>query len=609
MRYFILIYSLVSVSLISGQSIIITEGFTSAFINNEAYVHEDSLGEKSIDDVIHLPDDQWSLLPPKGLTTSHSSHAYWIRFALEANQSTSCFIEMDYALNDEVTLYEVTSEATRSLGETGDVFPSSGRLYKYRNPLYHIELTKGALVHYYLRVKKKRSVVYAPLILYEEHAFLDSQAHKELMNGILLGSFILFLTFSIITAITLRSRVYAFFSLHVFAFMIYILSSSGIGYIYIWSNYLLLTNYLGYLCAFFSIIALTLLYRHYFHLSEKYPSQDKTISWLLRYYFSVAVLAMVGYTAFPYQLFINLIKVTHYSLLVLPLILMVLGIQYYRKFKNGDALFFLLAFSISLSGFLIVPLRPIIQLSPESYILFRYLLSLECLLLFVMLFKDLYDSKNEQISLQKKLIVQKKQFIDSFLSGQLKERKRISMNLHDSVGIKLANLKLRLSNGDHPLNGQEVLESIDHLSDEIRHISHELNPIALERNGLVTAMENDIFRIEAVNDQITIEFNYSEEMIAQKGKELDHIYWVFLELVNNVLKHSRATEILINLYRKGAAIYLSVRDNGIGYDHAQSNDHGIGLYNIYNRANLIDGRFKITRMEDGMEHLFMAPVD
>jgi two-component system sensor histidine kinase UhpB len=83
-----------------------------------------------------------------------------------------------------------------------------------------------------------------------------------------------------------------------------------------------------------------------------------------------------------------------------------------------------------------------------------------------------------------------------------------------------------------------------------------------------------------------------EALLIDKNKEL-MLYRIIQEQLNNILKYAQATEISIDVKQKGDQLYLTIRDNGIGFDtHQQGN--GIGLKNINSRVNFYSGKMKLT---------------
>ena len=67
------------------------------------------------------------------------------------------------------------------------------------------------------------------------------------------------------------------------------------------------------------------------------------------------------------------------------------------------------------------------------------------------------------------------------------------------------------------------------------------------------------------------------------------LYRILQEQMQNIMKHAQATEIEISLTNINECIQMTIRDNGIGFDLKSIQNHGIGLSNIKNRAEMFHG--------------------
>jgi len=187
--------------------------------------------------------------------------------------------------------------------------------------------------------------------------------------------------------------------------------------------------------------------------------------------------------------------------------------------------------------------------------------------------------------------------------SQENERHRVASELHDGLGQNLLLMKNRLrmlAEKVTPEISKPLLEISAFTSQaiaEVRSISHALRPSALEQVGLTKA-------IEWMVDQIaqTSTAKYSSELenidgVLKPDMEIN-LYRIAQEALNNVIKHSQATEVIVQVGREPEAVVVSVYDNGRGFEmkstHRNGNIHtGIGLYNMAERAKVLGGRLEI----------------
>lgn len=195
--------------------------------------------------------------------------------------------------------------------------------------------------------------------------------------------------------------------------------------------------------------------------------------------------------------------------------------------------------------------------------------------------------------IRKKNLEYQKQLLSSNLQSEEKERQRLARELHDGVGQQISSIKLGIENlaGTVKLHEKQVVEvktSIDHVMDSIRSLSHQMMPLALQRFGIVKALDSLVDR-QNKQQKIKFEFIYTAEKGVSVAKEIEiQLYRIVQELLANIIKHSQASEALVQLNLKAESNVLIVRDNGVGIKLGNENE-GIGLANIKTRVSVIEG--------------------
>lgn len=189
-----------------------------------------------------------------------------------------------------------------------------------------------------------------------------------------------------------------------------------------------------------------------------------------------------------------------------------------------------------------------------------------------------------------------KDIIYAISETQLKERKRIAQDLHDSVGGLLAIAKSSLENLDYNNASfdddiDKSIELLSSSSDQVRKISHNLMPSELIKFGLVSAIESYIDTIKG-SDLIAQFYPHNMEVELDEAVQLN-VYRIFQEIVQNVLKHAKATELNIYLNNHGKHLDLMVEDNGVGFEKDVKTTDGIGLKSIESRVKLMDGTMTV----------------
>jgi signal transduction histidine kinase len=200
----------------------------------------------------------------------------------------------------------------------------------------------------------------------------------------------------------------------------------------------------------------------------------------------------------------------------------------------------------------------------------------------------------QKAAIDEAIIRHNEQKLKAVLEGQETERRRIARELHDGVGQKLASLKLNWSGlaGDQFNKESEIYTSLNNIIDdtasEVRNISHQMLPKELEQFGLVSAIEGLLqasfgktaIKVTFEHFGITSRFSYAIELA---------IFRILQELITNILKHAKATEVKVELLKRRERVLLIVEDNGQGFNFKKEKSDGIGLMNIESRVESVNG--------------------
>ncbi len=132
-----------------------------------------------------------------------------------------------------------------------------------------------------------------------------------------------------------------------------------------------------------------------------------------------------------------------------------------------------------------------------------------------------------------------------------------------------------------------MLESLENSNKDLRNISHQMMPRALKDLGIIPAL-NDLLEgsLPYSNIKYSLEHFNIDERLPQKIEIT--LYRITQELINNIIKHSKADEVSVQLFKANNTIILIVEDNGVGI-LSQKNKKGIGLLNIASRLDLVKG--------------------
>jgi len=209
--------------------------------------------------------------------------------------------------------------------------------------------------------------------------------------------------------------------------------------------------------------------------------------------------------------------------------------------------------------------------------------------------QDITEQRRLQDQLVKEEERKKKEVLQAIIHAQERERHEISHELHDNVSQILTTCKLLLDAAiqrDEKKYLQQTNENLQRAIDEIRNISHRLNPATLKFIGLEGSV-NDLLNKINNTGSIRIGFSFKVDNIEEVHDDIQlAVFRIIQEQLNNIIKHAEAKKVSIELLQHDRKVRLTIIDDGRGYD-LQAKKHGLGLRNIFNRAEFHKGTAQI----------------
>ncbi|MCB0523388.1 MAG: sensor histidine kinase [Saprospiraceae bacterium] len=216
------------------------------------------------------------------------------------------------------------------------------------------------------------------------------------------------------------------------------------------------------------------------------------------------------------------------------------------------------------------------------------------------LFYNRYRLRKEA-ELNEAIIREQQLGLNAVIEAQEAERKRIAQELHDSIAQDMAAIRMGFSVLQHKMSKTAPAEAaqidtlaqqLDQSCTEVRSISHTMMPPGLEQHGLVPSLE---LLVEKTLQHSGLNYSFDKAELPQQINEKTTLglYRITQELLNNVIKHANATEVVIALQKLGDQLVLKVEDNGQGFDFEKARQKGnMGLLNIVSRVSTLGGTLR-----------------
>tara|TARA_B100000795_G_scaffold221454_1_gene176134 strand:- start:34 stop:1824 length:1791 start_codon:yes stop_codon:yes gene_type:complete len=187
--------------------------------------------------------------------------------------------------------------------------------------------------------------------------------------------------------------------------------------------------------------------------------------------------------------------------------------------------------------------------------------------------------------------------LDAILNGRESERKEIAETLHDSVSALLSSANLHLQatkkqfDNGVPIEVLKTQKIITEASQKIRDLSHTLVSSVLLKFGLNFAIRDIAEKYS--NSELWLDTEI-EGLRRYDQKFEIKTYNIIQEFVNNILKHSKASNAVIKLKEKDGQILVQVSDDGVGFDQTKiATKDGLGINQIEARIHMMRGKFSI----------------
>ncbi len=229
--------------------------------------------------------------------------------------------------------------------------------------------------------------------------------------------------------------------------------------------------------------------------------------------------------------------------------------------------------------------------------------------------RDVTERKLAQDALQ--------MFSRQLIDAQEDERRRIARELHDQIGQILTAVKMNLHTVQQFCQGSEAggyvkdnIEAVDEALRLVRDLSVDLRPPILDDLGLTTALRWYVDRYTkrtGLNVDVVVELPDENERFS---RELETAcFRIAQEALTNVIRHAKATQVLVRLTRESHVLFLTVKDDGVGFDVERLRKRApraatLGLVSMQERAHAAGGIIDIDSAPAcGTEIRFSLPLD
>lgn len=580
-----------------NQPINLTEEFTSQSLNNH-YLLYSTVDDMSIENSITIFD-----------TINRTSNKVkfneyqWIYFQLRNISKNDDFtFEINNNYLHKYELYQLFNDSTQLKSKGGIAYPYHHRNIENRRFIENLYIPYDSTYTYIIKIDDRERETSLSLRVWDQTAFNKNEAKDLLFYNLYFGGLVFIALFSLLIGLILRMKVFYAYSFYTLIMAWFMFDNLGFAYEFFYPNHPNIKRFLDTMLISPLLFSFLNFGATYFNIPQKHPVLFKRIK---VYYWSMLVY-IIFWILSGAQLTMQYYLLANYTFVLitfsLQIIIVIQGIRYQRK----KAYFFMSAVLVLLIGAILFalsyaghipyewfPTNPLLMGSVIEFGIFSVALIFEV--------HQINKTKNDLLIANAE---HQKKLLAAFVEGSEKERARLSAELHDNVGSRLALLKHKLNNTSS--QPSEVNDDLDNLYKNVRSMSHELSPHEFEIVSLQEYLENYLNDFQK-NTFITTKTYFNNLPQKINAEITRQIFRIIQEASLNVQKHALANSLEVQLIGHPHELILTIDDDGKGFSpQFMDTNNSNGLFNMKTRVQALDGTFEISSQPQKGTHILVS---
>ncbi len=500
---------------------------------------------------------------------------------------------------NRIHFYHVADTGLVLQSTTGDYYPFKQRPVDATGFYFPIR-EKGL---YLARIDKSNESLQLSFAVSSTLGVFKAESYQKTIMALFTGMIFLLVIFGIFLFIMSGDRIYIFYILYMAAGWLWVLANSGHGFQYLWPNQPWFASKARPIFALAPLIFSMLFLKRYIGgiRSRRMLLLVKIVNWtLFTFIVSIFLFKEEGYNAswwYYIQYFIPLVSVLFVFITLFVLVSAVTR-------GNRLAMFYLAAIGVLFTSVMLQVLFSLGKLEGSDNFFSHFGLSIGFVMEAIILTAGLVYRFNQYRLDKENLLIrinrQQQENTRMIIEVQEAERSQVANQLHDVAGSLLSAARLNLTSlqeSNETLSGKSIFhlhkteEAISMVSDMVRNLSHALSPVMLEKVGFQASLEKIISIVNA-SGKISIElmvtgFNDYDPAL---GKYYTTLYSIIYELLNNIVKHSGAKNVLLQVSKYDDCFSLISEDDGIGMElNKIGKMNSLGLSGIQAKIDFFGG--------------------
>ena len=533
---------------------------------------------------------------------------YWLIYQNDADiYPDSLLMYIGHHHINRIHFYFATDSSLQQQWLTGDYFPFAQRPVNATGFYFPVD-KKGV---YLAQVDKTNESLQLSFKLVSHLNAILEESNNKVIMALFTGMILLLIIFGVYLFIISRERVYVYYILYIASGWLWVLSNAGYGFQYLWPHLPWFASKARPVFALAPLI-FSMLFLLQFIGNIKNKKVHLAVK-IMNAFLMASIIAILSFSEEGYQ---N--KWWMYIQYIIPLIsllyiLLTLGVLVTATIRgNKLALFYLVAVLTLLLTAILQVSFSFGSLNGFGDFFSNFGLSIGYIMEAIILTAGLVYRFNQYRVDKEKLLIEMNERQEAntriLMEVQESERSQVANQLHDVAGSLLSAAKLNLSslrekdwsfNEQTSFRLQKTEEAVSLVSDMVRNLSHALSPVMLEKVGLKTSLEK-IIAIANASGKINIQLIVMgfEKYSPLLNNYYTALYSIIYELLNNIVKHSGAKNVLLQLAENDNCFSLIAEDDGVGIaPGAMEKKQSFGITGIQSKVAYFRGSMAIDTIQ------------
>jgi signal transduction histidine kinase len=543
-----------------------------------------------------------------------ASELWWMKVRIQSNQEEKGrhFFKLNNPHINKLKVYLENSE--KPTWVLGDDLQFGQRPFMNRDLVISFDLDDFESKIFLISIDKIGETLIVEPELLTEKEFLHKNSTDNLFMGVILGWLIIIFFAACFFAINLKEISALIYGLFIISNAFWLFSHWGLGFQYLWPENLVWADKVRPVFNLLTNVLFLLLVISFF------PPLKKNSKLIYSIYFVIAfnLFVIINLVIFPMSYYPLALRIFFLRLIFgfsgLMTFLVIFYLVQQKRAKVPYAGYYLLAISFLIIINLLMQFHQSgISLGVPNFI-FDFSSSLgilnETIFITASFAGRAATYKEEKEKLSKEILQKEKDIADRLIQVEEDERNRLSRDLHDSIGGMLASIYLQADKIEKSVdNSADTLllkQMIKKSMEEARSISHNLTPHHLDELGLEKTLKN---HIQLISEQNQLKINFVFEIKRNLNKSLQlMLYRICGELLYNVVKHAKASEVMVQFMSVKDTLEIIVEDDGQGMEFKEE-IRGIGLKNITERVKYLKGEIHFDSNTKGTTVIIKIPLN